>query len=66
MAGFPVPYKIMDMLEIACAFIAVLIGIILFIALEDIINFVFRFVITIFSSYLVFEAMMFIVRQFAY
>jgi hypothetical protein len=56
----------MDMLEIACAFIAVLIGIVLFIALEDTAHFVFRVVITIFSSYLVFEAMMFIVRQFAY
>ena len=56
----------MDMLEVACAFIAALIGIVLFIALEDTAHFVFRVVITIFSSYLVFEAMMFIVRQFAY
>jgi len=36
----------MDMLEVACAFIAVLIGIVLFIALEDTAHFVIRVTIT--------------------
>lgn len=56
----------MDMLEIACAFIAVLIGIILFITIEDTMHFVFKLIILAIFSFMIFEAMMFIVRQFAY
>ncbi len=35
----------MEMIEAACAFIAVLIGIVLFIALEDTAHFVFRVIL---------------------
>ena len=56
----------MEMIEAACAFIAVFVGIVFFNALSTTIHFVVKLIIVAIFSYVIFEAMMFTIRQFAY
>ena len=56
----------MEMIEATCAFIAVFVGIVLFNVLSTTIHFVVKLIIVAIFSYVIFEAMMFTIRQFAY